>query len=575
MSEPYALSRRTVLGSSAALGLSVPLLGAGNAEAAPPNHDPNARAATRRAVSFLQRATDAHRASGPRLVQSFQDASGLGDVGFIYDNALTAMALLAAGDDRRARAIGDGFLAVQESDGRLRQAYRTSLDPQVPAANFGLTGTAVGDMSWTGLALAQLARATGARRYLDGLLKISTWIQRHAYSTTGLGGYEFGLTPGLEGFKSAEHNIDVCALFRLVARLTGDRRWRARAEHAWDFVERMWNAEDGYFWTGSNDGATINKSPTQLPLDVQTWSWLAASKPRYAAALDWAATHLATTDTPLRRNSTLTGNMAYTGVAFASGSFLTDTDVKIDGQDYNPKPDDCAVWFEGTGQLALALRDRRRGDDRADAERLLDTIRVASAGWVAARPRGQVLSRGDRRCLLAHGHRLPLRLLPQPPHRSHLVVRVRVFGGQPVPVPVVPCTRDLRPCTGPSDRGTLKERHRVRRSATEVGGDSGGCPSARERPAAGQRRWCRADPCLRARRPRARTPRALGPPGGDARPHRGGGGGHRRGGAAPDPGRRSRRGVARRAVTRRQRHRRLPRHPFPVRVGALPDTHVL
>ena len=189
-------------------------------------------------MSFLQRVTDAFRATGPRLAQSYQDASGLTDVGFIYDNALTAIALLAAGDVRRARAIGDGFLAVQEADGRLRQAYLVGQDPPVPAANFGFTGTAVGDMSWTGLALAQLARATRDRRYLDGLVLIGTWIQDNAYSTTGLGGYEFGLTPGLEGFKSAEHNIDVYALFRLLARLTGDQVWSQRAEHAWDFVER-------------------------------------------------------------------------------------------------------------------------------------------------------------------------------------------------------------------------------------------------------------------------------------------------------------------------------------------------
>ena len=83
----------------------------------------------------------------------------------------------------------------------------------MPAANFGFTGTAVGDMSWTGLALAQLARTPGARRYLDGAVRIGRWIHRNEYSTTGLGGYTFGETPGLEGFKSSEHNIDVYALF--------------------------------------------------------------------------------------------------------------------------------------------------------------------------------------------------------------------------------------------------------------------------------------------------------------------------------------------------------------------------
>ena len=378
-SESPVFSRRAVVGGGAALGMGLPLLGvgAGVAQAATPDGAPDGRAANRRAVGFLQRVVDAYRTGGPRLAQSYQSASGLEDVGFVYDNALTTIALLAAGDVRRARAIGDGFLAVREPDGRLRQAYLVAQDPPVPAANFGLTGTAVGDMAWAGLALAQLARETGARRYLDGLLLIGTWIQDNTYSTTGLGGYTFGLTAGLEGFKSAEHNIDVYALFRLIARLTRDPVWNTRAEHAWDFVQRLWNAEGGFFWTGSNDGATVNKSRTQLPLDVQTWSWLAARRGRYAAALDWAATNLATTDTPLRLNSALTGNDAFTGVAFASGSLLTDTGARIGGQDYNPFPDDCAVWFEGTAQLALALRDRRRGDDRADAEVLLDTIRVA------------------------------------------------------------------------------------------------------------------------------------------------------------------------------------------------------
>ena len=98
----------------------------------------------------------------------------------------------------------------------------------------------------------------------------------------------------------------------------------------------MWNAEDGYFWTGSNDGATINKSATQRPLDVQTWSWLAARQSRYAEALDWARTNLAVTDTPQRTNSALTGNYTVTGVAFGSGSLKADTETPIDQWHGNP-----------------------------------------------------------------------------------------------------------------------------------------------------------------------------------------------------------------------------------------------
>ena len=72
------------------------------------------------------------------------------------------IALLAGGDVRRARAIGDGYLAVQEPDGRLRQAYFVAPAVPVPAAqDFNLTGTSVGDMAWSGLALAQLALTAG------------------------------------------------------------------------------------------------------------------------------------------------------------------------------------------------------------------------------------------------------------------------------------------------------------------------------------------------------------------------------------------------------------------------------
>ncbi len=164
----------------------------------------------------------------------------------------------------------------------------------------------------------------------------------------------------------------MAAFFRLIQTLTGKRVWRDRADHAWAFVEQVWNDEDGFFWTGSDDGSTINKLGTQLPLDAQTWSWLARRQGAYAEALDWAATNLATTDTPQRLNSALTGNQKVTGVAFGSGSLQADPTVPID--QWNPKPDSGAVWFEGTSQLALALADRNRKGDKAAAQELLDAV---------------------------------------------------------------------------------------------------------------------------------------------------------------------------------------------------------
>ncbi|SEQ03252.1 hypothetical protein [Microlunatus flavus] len=377
-------TRRALLGAGAALGASVPLIAARTLPAAAADQgSAHADRSARAALHFLQQVTDAYATKGPRLAQSYDD-SRLGDIGFVYDNALTCMALLAAGDRARARAVGDALLLVQDrdptGDGRLRQAYHVATFAKpgtapVPGNEYGFTGTAVGDMAWTGLALAQLAHATGHAPYRRGLLRIARWIVDRARSTSGLGGFTFGETAGLEGHKSTEHNIDLYALFRLVARVTGEPSWLEHAEHARAFVRAVWNAEDGFFWTGSDDGATINKAAHQRPLDVQTWSWLSIGEQRHAGCLDWARTTLATTDTPLRTNSSLRGSYAVSGVGFSSGTLSTDVTVRVGGQEWNPKPDDGAVWFEGTAQLALALHRRNAPDDRARARILLEEIR--------------------------------------------------------------------------------------------------------------------------------------------------------------------------------------------------------
>ena len=377
------VSRRLLIGGGAALGVGLTALGSPAAEAAPGRLSANWNGkSSRAAIRFLKGVTNAYRTTGPRLAQSYQDDSGLSDIAFVYDNALAIIALLKAGEGAAARALGDGLLYAQAhdetfTDGRLRQAYHanTFVNDNGTAHfgwEFGLVGTAVGDMSWAGIALAQLAQATGIARYRTGALAIANWIETKTRSTSGLGGYRFSDIGDLKDHKSTEHNIDVAAFFRLLQTLTGQRVWRDRADHAWAFVEQVWNADAGFFWTGSDDGRTINKLATQFPLDAQPWSWLARRRGAYAEALDWAATNLATTDTPLRLNSALKGNQTVTGVAFGSGSLKADPTVPID--QWNPKPDSGAVWFEGTSQLALALADRNRKGDKAAAQALLDAV---------------------------------------------------------------------------------------------------------------------------------------------------------------------------------------------------------
>ena len=112
-------SRRLLLGgSAAAIGVGLVGAGASSASAAPTaaSTAQSRRSSVRSAVSFLRGVTDAYCDSGFRLAQSYMDHSGLNDIGFIYDNALTICALVAAGDLSHARAIGDGLLYAQNHD---------------------------------------------------------------------------------------------------------------------------------------------------------------------------------------------------------------------------------------------------------------------------------------------------------------------------------------------------------------------------------------------------------------------------------------------------------------------------
>ena len=391
----HPLSRRTLIGTG--LGaVALTAVGTGTARAA---QGASEVSAPRRARAFLAAAMDAYPDHGTiRLTQSYTDQAGLFSTAFTYDNALAILAHLASPAGRsRAVALGDALLYAQAhdpgyDDGRLRQAYNvgpyTFYDgsPQPDGfvradgtanvgTQFGFTGTAVGDMAWAGIALGALAARTGERRFLTGAVRIGEWIERVGRTDEPLGGYKFGVNGADERlpFTSTEHNTDLVALFGRLARLTGDRVWRERRARARAFVEKMWEPAGGFFYTGTNDGVTINRSP--VPEDTQTWTHLALSSPAHARSLDWAASELAVLDTADRPNSTVPAGQSYAGVTFSSASLLANEAAPIaEGQ---PRPDRNGVWFEGTAHLALALRDRGAGGDEKRARRLLGSIERA------------------------------------------------------------------------------------------------------------------------------------------------------------------------------------------------------
>ncbi|WP_086558735.1 Tat pathway signal sequence domain protein [Streptomyces africanus] len=406
-----APSRRSLIG--AGLGITAAGLAAagsgqalaagshGAAASAPDGTGPLSAPARGRA--FLAAAMDAYPDHGRvRLAQSYTDQAGLFSTAFTYDNALAILALLAARRQEslaRATALGDALLYAQThdpayDDGRLRQAYNvgpyTFYDgtPQPDGfvradgtanvgTQFGFTGTAVGDMAWAGIALSALTLRTGAGRFRTGAVRIGEWIERTGRTDEPLGGYKFGVDGANQRlpFTSTEHNTDLVCLFGRLARLTGDRVWLRRRARAEAFVRRMWEPAGGFFYTGTNDGVTVNTSP--VPEDTQTWTHLALGfrTGAYARSLDWAVAELAVLDHAGRTNSTVPRGQSYEGVTFSSASLVTNEDAPIaEGQ---PKPDRNGVWFEGTAHLALALRDRGKRGDEARARRLLASAEQA------------------------------------------------------------------------------------------------------------------------------------------------------------------------------------------------------
>ncbi len=324
------------------------------------------------AVAFENMMMDAYATgSTVRLIQSYADQSGLESTAFTYDNAVSIHAYLLH-DSRdslaRAEVLGQGLIFAQTNnfpiaDGRFAQAYfvnvASSSGPYItPAAfPFYFYTSAVGDQAWAGMALAQLYRRTHNKSYMTAALSVANWIVTNTYNTLGPGGYSYGTNinpsnqsvPSPNG-KSTEHNIDTYAFFIMLDELThhgsasNGMTWKALAEHAFDFVVAMYNATDGYFYTGTlGDQISINYYP--VPEDCQTWSYLSLLDNKYKHTIDWALANLQATDTAAATNSDLTGSESFTGMVFDSASLAP----TIPGSD----PD--AVWLEGTSHTIAAL----------------------------------------------------------------------------------------------------------------------------------------------------------------------------------------------------------------------------
>lgn len=302
------------------------------------------------------------RLQEPRFLLSYQTlASGrdfdrvMRNAAFVYDNAVALLAFLAAGERQRAKLVADALVYALDhdryyTDGRLRNAYQAGdlalppgWTPNGRVATVRMPGwydqqanswcedrfavsSHTGNLAWAMLALLSYYETCGGLQYLAAAQRLGQWIVTHCYDPQGPGGYTGGYdgwepNPTKLTYKATEHNLDVMVAFQRLYQLTGDDKWRQRAEHARNFVLAMWDANQGKFWTGTYpDGVTINKEV--IPLDIQAWALLALRQDcrPYQAALTYAEQYLQV------------------------GS----------GFDFNQDRD--GVWYEGTAQMATAYR---------------------------------------------------------------------------------------------------------------------------------------------------------------------------------------------------------------------------
>lgn len=336
----------------------------------------------------LSPAARAARLDRPRFVQSFVTEPyqslpapvGIFDLyhrntADLYDNALALLAFLAEGTAdglRRARLIGDALVYASEhdrtfDDGRLRDIYAAGdlvlppgwtphgrsgtvvipgyyVEEEGAFHEAGQDGLSTGNEAWALIALLALYERTGDSRYLTTAETLGDFIRTFRNDSGTYQGFQGGLTnpeaamPVLRTWASTEHNLDIFAGFNKLSILTGTGSWAADAEHARQLVEAMWDGSTGCYRAGTLDPQTRNEDPDELPLDVQPWAVLAIPGLLlvHPGVLDCAEQHHRTTH------------------------------LGISGFDFNTDLD--GVWFEGTGQMAVAYEEAGQSAE-ADAIR--------------------------------------------------------------------------------------------------------------------------------------------------------------------------------------------------------------
>lgn len=215
-----------------------------------------------------------------RFVRSFVEK----EVGYLYDQASSAIALLALGEMTEARTILNALANRQRSDGSWYAVYdRFGADAASQDLRFG------GANAWSLLAFAQHRSLTNDPRYLA----IETAAIQHLTSQLVSAGS--GRAPRFNptdlsstGWNestvtSLEHAIDSYAALRIEFELGHPDVTNTHLADLEDYIRGMWSGER--FYAGTIDTGALNT--TEIYLDVQGWAMLALDDDSYANAVDF------------------------------------------------------------------------------------------------------------------------------------------------------------------------------------------------------------------------------------------------------------------------------------------------
>jgi hypothetical protein len=246
-----------------------------------------------------------------------RDGYFINSVAYSYDVAMTVIALTCAGKNEQACKVADGLLFALYHDRKfntsergVRNGYSAGNPESFPGwtSAFGKSPFAklagffdinsqewwedyysdsysTGNNAWAMIAFLKVWQQSKKTAYLEAACLLADYI--HTLKDEGNGGFKGGWegfddNQNKAGYISTEHCIDIYSAFsKLASELeksnpTGrnTQRYREDAAHAREFVMRMYDADQGLFYTGTKtDGSTVNKDV--YPLDVNTWGLMA------------------------------------------------------------------------------------------------------------------------------------------------------------------------------------------------------------------------------------------------------------------------------------------------------------